>query len=393
MRLSDQAPPPANDGSGADSEPPLSSWAPAPVTPETLVPAPAYTPDPALQHELDSWSRINRGLTMWTVLLIGLGGGGLLLGQTELAGLAALAGLFVASQAADLDRRWMALHYVLSWVVPAGGAAAYTAIGFFILQEGGGGRFEKLVAASCFAGAAVAFLTYLRPVSNALSRFWFHGSSHTLRLAARFALLSLLVGLPGWLVMHELLDEAGYSLDQLMEGVNFGGELLGYVLLAFGAVGFMLRRDLAQTLDRLGLSSLTPSHLLSIAAGMLALIVLNVGAERVQQQLLPELWRSDQAVVSAIAGQLTLGQSVMLGLSAGIGEEITMRGALQPKLGIFWTSLLFAALHVQYSWYGMLVVLAIGCTLGLLRKRTNTTCAMAVHALFDLMGVIGAQHA
>jgi len=46
------------------------------------------------------------------------------------------------------------------------------------------------------------------------------------------------------------------------------------------------------------------------------------------------------------------GLMLLLGLSAGIGEEITLRGALQPKLGLALTSLLFAALHVQYSWYG-----------------------------------------
>jgi membrane protease YdiL (CAAX protease family) len=78
----------------------------------------------------------------------------------------------------------------------------------------------------------------------------------------------------------------------------------------------------------------------------------------------------------------------MVGLSAGIGEEITMRGALQPKLGIGLTALLFALLHVQYSWFGMLVILLFGVALGLLRRATSTTVVMAVHTLYDVLALM-----
>ena len=81
------------------------------------------------------------------------------------------------------------------------------------------------------------------------------------------------------------------------------------------------------------------------------------------------------------------GQTLLLGLSAGIGEEITLRGALQPKLGIALTSLLFASLHVQYSWFGMLALLFFGLLLGVIRRRTSTTVAIAVHALYDVLAV------
>jgi membrane protease YdiL (CAAX protease family) len=79
---------------------------------------------------------------------------------------------------------------------------------------------------------------------------------------------------------------------------------------------------------------------------------------------------------------------LLLGLSAGIGEEITLRGALQPRLGLFWTSLLFAVLHVQYSWFGIAVIFAIGVILGVIRNRTNTTVAMAIHTLYDIIAVL-----
>jgi membrane protease YdiL (CAAX protease family) len=78
----------------------------------------------------------------------------------------------------------------------------------------------------------------------------------------------------------------------------------------------------------------------------------------------------------------------VLGLSAGIGEELTMRGALQPRLGLAATALLFASLHVQYSWFGITVIFLLGLVLGLLRKHTNTSVAMAVHALYDMAAVL-----
>jgi membrane protease YdiL (CAAX protease family) len=55
------------------------------------------------------------------------------------------------------------------------------------------------------------------------------------------------------------------------------------------------------------------------------------------------------------------------------------------------TSLLFAALHVQYSWFGMGVILFLGLILGWIRRHTNTTTAIVVHAVYDVIAVLGVQ--
>jgi membrane protease YdiL (CAAX protease family) len=55
------------------------------------------------------------------------------------------------------------------------------------------------------------------------------------------------------------------------------------------------------------------------------------------------------------------------------------------------TSLLFAALHVQYSWYGMLSILAFGLLLGVIRHRSSTTAAILVHTLHNLLAVASAK--
>jgi hypothetical protein len=52
---------------------------------------------------------------------------------------------------------------------------------------------------------------------------------------------------------------------------------------------------------------------------------------------------------------------------------------------------LFAAGHVQYTWFGMLTILLLGLSLGLIRARTNTTTAIVVHALYDIFAAIGSK--
>ena len=43
--------------------------------------------------------------------------------------------------------------------------------------------------------------------------------------------------------------------------------------------------------------------------------------------------------------------------------------------------------HVQYSWFGMVVIFTLGVTLGLIRRTTSTSVAMLVHAAYDMVAV------
>ena len=87
-----------------------------------------------------------------------------------------------------------------------------------------------------------------------------------------------------------------------------------------------------------------------------------------------------------IAGKTAL----VLGASAGIGEEAIFRGALQPRFGILIPSLLFAMLHgPQYGFnIALLGLLGVSIILGLERKYVNTTAAMITHALFNAVQVL-----
>src|SRR5262249_41705284 len=76
--------------------------------------------------------------------------------------------------------------------------------------------------------------------------------------------------------------------------------------------------------------------------------------------------------------------AIVLGITAGLGEELIFRGALQPRLGILISNLFFASAHaLQYNWDGVVGVFIIGMVLGLVRKYTNTTTSAIVHGTFD----------
>ena len=81
--------------------------------------------------------------------------------------------------------------------------------------------------------------------------------------------------------------------------------------------------------------------------------------------------------------------AMTLGLSAGIGEELLLRGAIQPRFGLVLTSFFFALLHTQY---GLTFVLgglfAIGMLLGILRNRYGTMAPIIAHAVFNTLVVL-----
>jgi len=97
----------------------------------------------------------------------------------------------------------------------------------------------------------------------------------------------------------------------------------------------------------------------------------------------------EEAFGTLMAPFLTPIGAVVLGLSAGLGEEVAVRGVLQPRLGILLSNLLFAGLHAfQYNWDALVVVFILGVVLGVIRRRTNTTTSVIVHAVYDFVLVV-----
>jgi len=327
------------------------------------------------------------GLGRWLVVLLVLGGGGLLWGDVEMAALVALAGLVAVAQAADFDPRWRILHLTLAWTVPVGGAFLFFSMGAIVYTSTWSDPMRPLALAAAALGAVLSLLTLAPPFTRLLSGLLFRDgpSNHTTRLSTRLVVQGFALGLAGALAADVLLKPLLEDPQPLFQRLSAVGQTVGAVVLGLAGVGYMIRRDFGQTLARLGLTRVTPGHVAVITIGVIALIGLNTGADLVQHALLPDLWARDQRINEALAGGLTAPRAMLVGLMAGAGEEILLRGALQPKLGLVLTSMLFAALHVQYSWYGMAVILAFGLILGVIRQRTSTSVAVAVHALYDII--------
>ena len=94
-----------------------------------------------------------------------------------------------------------------------------------------------------------------------------------------------------------------------------------------------------------------------------------------------------------IIGPLKLNwtEVVMVSCCAGIGEEILFRGAVQPHLGIVWTSILFVALHgylnpfdSRMTTYGLFMILAI-CLLGWVAVKYGLITAIVAHTVIDVI--------
>jgi len=95
------------------------------------------------------------------------------------------------------------------------------------------------------------------------------------------------------------------------------------------------------------------------------------------------------ALVPWIAA-LPVGVRILISLSAGVVEETFFRGFLQPRSGIFLSTLLFVFAHFSYGQPLMLV--GIG-TLSLIyaflvRWRQNIWPAIAAHVLFDAVQLL-----
>ncbi len=192
-----------------------------------------------------------------------------------------------------------------------------------------------------------------------------------------------------------LLSQSEELLRSGLEAVSVGPDVLVlgqavFLLFALTGVGLGIRRNLPQTLARLGLHPPTFGQLAMAIVMMLAFQALDF----VVSWLWRELWPANFRTVTQVSQQLfghfaSPSGALLIGLSAGIGEETFFRGALQPRFRSAFTAILFALGHVQYTFSpAVLEILLIGLALGWLRERSNTTTCIAVHAGYNVLNML-----
>lgn len=164
-----------------------------------------------------------------------------------------------------------------------------------------------------------------------------------------------------------------------------------FVMLAFSAVGFRIpfkRKGFKAAVKtkfwaatrRLGLVR-PQSYTNEIAYGCLGALAL-VAVVWPISRVIPV----EGVIYEEMLKRMTFLSAVVLSASAGVGEEILFRGALQPRFGLVLTSLLFGILHSTYGFIPH-VALAIfgGFVFGFLyRQRQNILAPIVAHSVYNL---------
>ncbi len=165
--------------------------------------------------------------------------------------------------------------------------------------------------------------------------------------------------------------------------------LLFIIFASFLVVGLFIRRNFAEALERLAFVRPTARQVL-FALGMAVVLVVAFG---LLDRAIAAVWQAlgwpvtdETAYRQLFAGMLTPVGAVTAAVSAGVGEELAIRGVLQPVFGLVLPSLLFAALHAwQYSWDALLSVFLAGLAFAWIRRRANTTTSAITHGVYDLI--------
>ena len=171
-----------------------------------------------------------------------------------------------------------------------------------------------------------------------------------------------------------------------------------YVAISLFGVGIFVRRNLKRTLKRLGIrlpekGKITLwlqdsiKHLIIGAVVGFGMFWVQVGLSFIWQasvspETLAEQSAAAQAMFAAFSGSLWLG--FLLAITAGIGEELLFRGALQPIFGNIIVSIFFVMLHSQYILTpASLIILTVSLVFGFLRSQFTTPSAMMAHFVYN----------
>lgn len=162
-----------------------------------------------------------------------------------------------------------------------------------------------------------------------------------------------------------------------------------YLSVAFLGVGLLVRRDFPAALRRLGLRLPTGSDWrggLIYGFGLygLQVVIGIIWALLADPETFAQQNAAAEQIFAAYSGSIFLG--LLLALSAGFGEEILFRGALQPVFGILLTSLFFMLLHSQYTFTpAAIIIFLVSAGFGRLRARESTSAAIIAHILYNFI--------
>lgn len=289
---------------------------------------------------------------------------------------------------------------VLSLLVTALGSV--TGIGLLLTATSGGDTPPQQLAFAAAGGAAilvgvVGTALCVPPLRKVLGRppanpFW--ADPPTFLALWLFAMV-LANNAVSFLIFTQEPDVARLFPGGRVSPTTLLTSQLPFVAVALVGVGIGVRRNLRESLARLGYGPIGIKQLVVVVLFIGGAVALSAAADALFADLQPDLYRQvgeisenlfDPSGLSPISAILF---ALMIGVGAGLGEETLFRGAVQPVFGITATSILFASMHVQYGpslLLGYVFLLSIG--LGILRNRINTTASFLAHAGYNCIGVL-----
>jgi membrane protease YdiL (CAAX protease family) len=170
-------------------------------------------------------------------------------------------------------------------------------------------------------------------------------------------------------------------------------DLAWTIPLALLLVGVPLRRSFGVALGRLGVRAPGLRGLLIGVAAAGALWVVATALD----YLTYAIWdlsgwpRTDPELVDRMMSvAFTPMGAVVAAIAAGLGEELMMRGVLQPRFGWLLPNLAFVAAHAfQYNLDALVSVFVLGALLAFVRARWSTSEAIIAHTVYDLVLFLG----
>ena len=172
--------------------------------------------------------------------------------------------------------------------------------------------------------------------------------------------------------------------------IDLATQILLFVVLAVFAVGLWVKRSPRETLDRLGVTRPTARQIGAAVALVAVALVVSTLSSALLQWLQPGVYNRVENNLETLTSNITsIWGAVLLGLFSATGEELLFRGAIQPRYGVVFTSLVFALLHVQYDpSFVVFGVFATGIVFGLERKYLNTSSSIITHAAYNTIAVL-----
>ncbi len=253
---------------------------------------------------------------------------------------------------------------------------------------------RSLDALACMAGAmtltGLLGILLMIPSTRGLVFRWFPGNPnsplHRMAILACVLVIAANGSLLLMLTPERILEMVRNNKDFIPSMLLMQGVLL---LTTFVGVGLGITKNWQQTVARLGLVRLTPRGIgLCVAGSLVLFAVITLTNSFILQHFFPETNQYGEEMARMLKLRLDLPIALLvffcLSLVIGTREELFFRGLLQPAVGTWLSSALFAVIHVQYGLSPlMLVIFAMGVFFSAVRQRYGVTACILMHALYD----------